>query len=71
VQTGVLTDGRSLLGITGDSIDVTALKLCEARDSLLVRCVNLSSTRQKATIATGDQVQAAHCLTLAEERLDP
>jgi len=55
VHAGVLADRRSLLRVSGDGIDVTALKLCEARDSLLVRCVN----------------QAAYRLTLAEERLDP
>ncbi len=66
---GSLSSGGSLLRISGESIDVTAVKLCESRASLLVRCVNLSDVAQSTTIATAAPVSEAFRLDLAEERV--
>ena len=70
VGTGPLGSGESLLRVSGDDVDVTAVKLCEARASLLVRCVNLSGVVQTATLATAATVRGAFRLDLAEERLE-
>ena len=69
-QSGALASGRSLLSITGSGIDVTAIKLCEARDTLLVRCVNLSGATQAATVALAAPIREAYRLTLAEARTE-
>lgn len=68
VHSGTIASGHSLLRIDGTSVDVTAVKLCEGRETLLVRCVNLSNAPQAATLALATPIREAYCLTLAEER---
>jgi len=68
---GGLPTGRSLVSVTGTGIDVTAVKLCESRDTLLLRCVNLSEVRQQAELGAHAVVREAYRVTLAEERLAP
>ncbi len=65
---GTIASGQSLLRIDGALVDVTAVKLCEDRDTLLVRCVNLSNAPQAATLAPATPIREAYGLTLAEER---
>ena len=69
IESGPLPSGESLLRISGDSIDVTTVKLCESRASLLIRCVNLSDVAQTTTIAAAVPVSEAFRLDLAEERV--
>ena len=69
-QPGALPSGQSLLRVTGSGVDVTAVKLCEARDTLLIRCVNLSSSPQAATVALAAPIPEAYRVTLAEERTE-
>ena len=67
-HTGTIHVGESLLQVQGDGIDVTAVKRCEDRDTLLVRLVNLSDQTQPVTLGLAGGLQAAHCLDLAETR---
>ncbi|MCL4506806.1 MAG: glycosyl hydrolase-related protein [Chloroflexi bacterium] len=68
---GIIPVDHSLLQIEGDGIDVTAIKRCEERNSMLVRMVNLSSDSQPITLNAGVPCVHAYELDLAEKRHQP
>src|SRR5262249_38312128 len=68
VHGGSLAIGHPMLRVEGEGIDVTAVKQCEERESLLVRLVNLSAGTQRVTVGLGGALAEAYRLNLAEER---
>jgi alpha-mannosidase/mannosylglycerate hydrolase len=65
---GPIQPGQPLLTVEGRGIDVTAVKHAEERDSIIVRCVNLTGQTQTVTLNAHTPVIEAHRLNLAEER---
>ena len=68
---GALKSGKPLFVIDGDGFDVTAIKRCEERDSLLVRVVNLRDEDRVAGIDLPVPVRTAYRLNLNEDRVEP
>ena len=57
-----------VLHVQPDSLAVTAVKLAEDRDSILLRMTNLSGKAVEATAKLGTKAEAAYACNLAEER---
>ncbi|MCL5995088.1 MAG: glycosyl hydrolase-related protein [Chloroflexi bacterium] len=67
-HTGAMVASHADLRVEGEGIDVTAVKLCDARDSLVLRLVNLSSVARPVKLGLATPPSAAYQLNLAEER---
>jgi alpha-mannosidase len=61
--------GEGLVCATGEAVCVTAVKKHEARDTLVVRLVNLTADRVKETLTLGRDVVHAWRTDLLEERV--
>lgn len=68
---GAWRSGRPWLVVEGEGLDVTAVKKCEARDSVLARVVNMGSRQSVACIGLPIPVSEAHLLNLNEDRIAP
>jgi alpha-mannosidase len=65
---GVIALDQPLFAVEGQGVDVTAVKLCEERATLLLRMVNLSDEEQNVVVSSHVACTEVYRLTLAEER---
>jgi mannosylglycerate hydrolase len=65
---GALPDRASLLDIGNENLVLSAVKKCEARNSLIVRLYNPGGTAEKGRLAAFRPIKAAYATSLNEKR---